>query len=373
MNRFKLFNRMLSANFKRLKNYILPILISILFLVSICSVAGGLIAKNMYKEGVSAKISIAFYLPIDDDLDSNTFGIDLIQNLDGTQEVVNLIQVDTIEEGYELLEDGKVFYYIIVPEMFFTGIMDSTNPKLTILFADNNDIVSYISNELFAAYARYLGVAQAGVYSAIDTLLENDTETGVRHALQDLVNMTFLDRSLNKDIYIDKQEATGEGSYSLLQHYMAVAVLLSLFFTSFVFMSYLQNYRKGMLTSLSIYGINRFHIFLSNFICSVPALYIAYIPCYILMSIINGRINIIGLIYIIPSILIISLVINVIASLANNQFAANMTILAVVLLITYIAGGIYPSAMLPEGVNDFSAFLPGEFLIRNIAGALFGV
>ena len=242
MNSINIFFKLLKANLKRLKKYILPVLASIMILLLICGGAGIFISNNLYKEGISKTVSIAYYLPQDEDYRFNNFGLNIIKDLEGTKEVVDLIEVTSIEEGYELLENGEVLYYIIVPEMFFSGIMDSTNPELTILFADNSDITSYISNELFTAYARYLGTAQAGVYSALDTLRYHDLSSDTIYDLQNTVNMTFLDRALNKDNYLNKMDATSESGYTLIEHYMAVALMLSLFFVSFVLMPYLQGY-----------------------------------------------------------------------------------------------------------------------------------
>lgn len=367
------FFRLLMANLKRLKNYILPILTSVLILLAICSVAAKYAASNLYKEGSSSVINIGYYLPDDQDFASNSFGVNIVKDLDGTKEIANIIQVENIDDGYDMLKKGEILYYIIVPENFFSGIMDSTNPDLTILFGDTADITSYITNELFAAYARYLGIAQAAVYSAIDTLISHDTDKNERYLLQDFVNMTFLDRSLNKDMYLEKLEATGEGNFTLIEHYMAVAVMLSLFFVSFVFMSYLQGYGRGLMLKLQLCGINNFYIFAVNSIVTLPALYLAFIPCYGGMSLWNRHFNLKGLILIFPSLIIISLIINLIASLSKNQFAANMSILVVTLLIAYAGGGIYPSAMLPDGIKDLSTLLPGEFLIKNIATSLFGI
>lgn len=369
----KFFLNLTVANLKRLKNYILPIFISIVIILSICAGAGIIISKNIYKAGVSSKVSIAYYLPDDEDKKANNFGLNIIKEMDSTKEVVNLIQVDNVDDGYELLEKGDVLYYIIVPESFFSGIMDSTNPELTILFRDNSQITAYISNELFCSYARYLGVAQAGVYSALDTLRIHETDSDERKSIQKLVNMSYLDRSLNKDAYFDKIEATAEGNHSLLEHYMASAVMLSLFFIAFVMMPYLQGYNKGLITKLNTYKTNSFHIFASNFIASIPAVYVAFVPCFIIISIITKSFNPLGLIWILPSILIISLLINIISSLCNNQFTANMAVLVFTLIIAYVGGGILPQAMLPEAVNEFSTFLPGEYIITNIANSLFGL
>ncbi|MBQ8413156.1 MAG: ABC transporter permease [Lachnospiraceae bacterium] len=361
------------TNIKRLKNYILSMIISILIILLICSAGAIYISKNLYGEGSQTLVSIAYYLPDDEDQKFNNFGLNIIKDLESTQEIVNLIQVETIDEGYELLEKGDILYYIIVPEMFFSGIMDSTNPSLTILIKDNSSISSYISNELFGAYARYLGTAQAGVYSALDATRAHELDSDTRKAIQKKVNVTFLDRALNKDNYIIKENAADYGDHSLLEGYLATAVMLSLFFVSFIIMPYLQGFSKGITTRLSSRKINSFHIFLCNYFSIIPAFYIAFIPCYLAISIFTKSFNPMGLITVIPGILIIALLVNIISSFSKSTFAGNMLILTFTILITYIGGGILPRAMLPQIIKDISPYLPGEYLISIIANSLFGL
>ncbi len=372
MNNIKTTFRLLLTNMKRLKHYILQIIISVMVLLSICSLAGYCISKKLYEEGTAAIVKVAYYLPEDEDEKFNNFGLRIIKELDGTKEVAQLIEVETLEEGYELLEKGEVLYYIIVPEMFFSGIMDSTNPELTVLFRDNTGIGSYISNELFLSYARYLGMAQSGVYSALDTLREYDYPASDISDAQGNVNMTFLDRSLNKDSYLEKADATEAGSFTLIQRYLASALMISLFFVSFVIMPYLQGINKGIRTKLNTLSTGHFHIFVANFLSCIPALYIAFVPCYVALSIICKTFNPLGLITILPAIFVISLTINIISSICQNEFTSNMTILAVTLITAYIGGGILPQAMLPNGIQEISSYIPGNYLITTIASAIFG-
>ncbi len=373
MLKSKLFFHLTCTGMKRLKNYIPHILISVAIILSICGSVGVLISKYIYREESLTRVNIAYYLPDDEDLASNSFGLNIIKDMDGTKEIINLIQVNTIDEGYNLLEKGDVLYYIIVPENFFSGIMDSTNPELTILFRDNSHITAYISNELFCSYARYLCIAQSGVYSAINTMRNHDITTMERQAVQRLVNMTYLDRSLNKDSYIIKEEATTVGSHSLKEHYLASAVMLTLFFISFVMFPCLQGYNKGVKTKLRSYNVTSFHIFLSNFIITIPALYIAYIPCFLIIAFLSGNIYLPGLLLIIPALILISLIINMVSSICSNQFTSDMAILTLTLIIAYAGGGILPNAMLPDAIKSFSSFLPGEYILTNIANSLFGL
>lgn len=373
MRKTTMFFNLIRANLKRLQNYIVPVLVSVLILLSVCSAAGVIISKNMYKERSFSAISLAYYLPEDDDRKYNMLALGMLEEMRSMQETAELIQVSDIEDGYRMLDNGDVLFFIIVPDNFFSGIMDSTNPPLDIVVKNNSSVSAYVANELFMSYGRYLGIAQAGIYSALDTVRGHALDSEQIYSIQDKVNLIYLDRALNKDGYIETKDATDEGNLSLLQHYISVAIMLTLFFTAFMTAPLIQKYNSGMLLQLKSHGLNTFHIFLSNFICTICTLYIAYIPCWAAVSLWQQSWHPSGLLTVIPCILSIALILNVINVLCSNTIVNHMMLLVFTLGITYIGGGILPPAMLPEIIQRLSAHMPGAYMISAIGYSLFGI
>ncbi len=372
MSKLKLLGRLITTDLKRLKNYIVSILIATLIIGTICGVAGYLVSKNIYKQGTKEIIGIGYYLPEDGKEEMNNMGIGMLQNMESMKTTATLIQVSSPEEGYELLQKEEILYLVIVPEKFISSIMNGTNTPLEIIVWDNSSVSSYIANEMFISYAKYLGLAQSAVYSTIDTAYNYGLTKEERNPIRTTVNLTFLDRSLNKDSFFDIIDSSTEGQANLLQHYLASAVMLSLIFMSFVLMPLLQGYNKSMESKLGFMGINRLHIFISGWICSATGLFISYIPCLVGISIITKSFNPTALLTVIPSILIISGIISAVASITKSIFAANMTMLILGLFIAYVGGGITPNAMLPSIIQKLSHYMPGKFIISNIAASLFG-
>lgn len=374
MRKYQLFTNLIIADIKRLKRYIVPILVSILILLSICTAAALLINKYVYKSEAFTTVNIAYYVPEDDDVKYTNLVTSMLANMQSMQETTKLHKVSTIEQGYDMVESGEAMYLIILPENFLSGVMDSTNPNLTVILKDTSSISAYITNELFLSYSGYLGIAQGANYSMLDTTRKHEYKKNDRLNLQDKVDLVFLDRTLNKEGYSKTIEATNEGNYSLKRHYLASAVMLSLFLLAFVIMPLLTERGDGIISALSIYRIKSLHIFLSNAICCFLALYLAYLPCYLLISIVEVKgLHLIGLLTIIPAILIIALIISFCSIVSRKSIlSANMLTLLIAILIAYVGGGILPSAMLPAAIQNFSGYLPGEKIIKTIAISIFG-
>ncbi|MGN0435396.1 MAG: ABC transporter permease [Wujia sp.] len=372
MNTFSLFGHLIVADIKRIKKYIASIFISMFILLGICLLAGLAITKYVYKEDSLKKISIAFYVPDDGDKKYNMLGIGMLSDMNSMENAAILTQVDSIDEGYRMIDNNAATYFIIVPENFFSGIMDSTNPPIEIVMRDNTNAMSYISNELFLSYASYLAIAQSGIYSALDTVRKYGLDYETEKIIQDKVNLIFLDRALNKDGYCEIKNATDEGSYTLVQHYIASALFFSLCLVAFVMSPMLMGRNHGMTNQLEIMGIRKSHIFISNYISSFISIYMVFVPCLIGICIVTKSFHFTGLLSGIPAILGIALIIALITTLSGNVFTANIVILVATIVFAYIGGGILPHAMTPEIIKNISEFLPGQYIIKGLSFALFG-
>ena len=330
MSHIHMFFNFIRANCKRLLHYLPSTFVSLLLLLLLTGTAGFYLSRHLYKENVFSAISIGYYLPQDDNLDLNQLGIGMLQDLEGMEETVQLVQVNSVEEGYNMLASHEILYLIIVPEQFFSGIMDSTNVPLDIVVYDNSSISSYIINELFMSYAGLLGTAQAGIYSGLDTTRAHEFTPEQIRELSNRVNFVYLDRVMNKTNYMKTIQAEDAGSVTLTQHYAAFAIILSLCFLAFLLIPYLQGTGNGICECMKLYHLNRGHILAANTLHTFLALYILFLPCYIGISIWMGHANLNGLLTIIPALLLIALLIAGIATFSRSTFSANICLLFVV-------------------------------------------
>lgn len=371
MSAFTFLGNFIRTNIKRLWHYIPHILFSVCLLFFIIGAAGLYLSNNLYKEQAFQAVHIGYYLPNDDDRDWNELGIGMLQEFEGMQDTVDLIQTDSIDEGYSMLKKGEILYFIIVPEQFFSGIMDSTNLPLEIIVNDTSSLGAYITNELFMSYASLLGIAQAGIYSALDTTRAHEYSSDEVHQISNTTNLTFLDRVLNKANYMESVDVIHSDSFSIVQQYIALTILLTLCFTAFILIPYLQGIGNGVREYMKLYHLNNIHVLISNTIATSIALFISFVPCFAAISIYTGTLHLLSLVKIMPVLLLLALFIACIATFSGNAFSANMFLLFSVLLFAYCGGGLLPEAMLPNAINNLSTFLPGKYVLQMTCHALF--
>jgi hypothetical protein len=369
MNSFKLFTNLTTAHIKRLKSYLPQLIISVVILLALCLGLASLVSGRLFKDREFTAIQVGYYLPDDDDIKYNSMALSMMEDMDSMSEVASLVRIYDEDEGYRLLENGDILFFIIVPENFFTGIMDSTNPRLTIAVKNYDSVSTYIANELLLSYAGYLGVAQAGIYSGLDTIRESGGTAEEENTVLNNTNIIYLERALNHDNYLDTVDAKNAGDFTLIQHYIASAVIITLCFSGFILSLWLLNTGKGVQSKLSVMGLNSFARLMSGFLASIPAVYTAYLPCLIVIWIYNKSFDISALFAILPVIILIAFFISLICHLSHDLFSANLVIFFLTMLIMYIGGGLVPTSFLPEIIQHIS--FPGKFLINYVAGCLF--
>lgn len=364
------FFKLTKLNIKRLSKYFVSIIIATVLLLVVCGTAGFFVSKNLYQEKTFEHISIGYYIPEGDEYYNYAMGI--VGSLEGMADIISLTQVTNLEKGYDLIDNGDLMYLLVAPEDFFTSVLEGSNLPIEIVVRDNVSIGSYIVNELFISYAKYLGIAQAAVYSELDTLRNHELDPDLISAIQDKVNTINLSRALNKSTFITEITATNESSYSLDKHYMAAATMLALFLMSIVFLPVMQSYTNGMKTRFKLCRIDKVQLYISHVITSCIALYVSFLICYISISVIYKYINIKGLVSCLLPIMGIALIVALIGTITKDNFSGNMTILLVAIIIIYIGGGLIPNAMLPNIIQRLSDYLPGKYILSGIANALFG-
>lgn len=372
MSRSRLFFNLIRADIKRLGRYIPSLLIAMLLILTLVLSAGSYLSKNIYKTEQYETAKIAYYLDEDGDERYINLAVDYLGTMKSMRETANIIEVGSIEEGYKLLDEKEVLFFIYLPAGFYNGIMTGDNPTINLVVRDTTTIAAYVSNELFLSLAKYLAIAQAGIYSALDTAWAHEMSDNDVTRINNLSNKVFFEKVLGKDASINVVEATSEGSYSLKKHYEAAAIMLSLLFMAFILIPYIQNYGSGISHKLNIMRISKLHIFISNFLCVLTAVYITYIPCWIAVSVLNAHFNFKGLFTALISILIIALIISIIGRLCKSAFSGNLIMLFAAIAIAYVGGGIIPHAMLPRVIQHISAYMPGQYIISNLAHSLFG-
>lgn len=372
MSRKRLFLNLIKADFKRLKKYIPSLVIAMLLILALVLSAGHYLSKNIYKPEKYETAKIAYYLDEDEDEVYINLAIDYLSAMKSMRETANIVEVNSVEEGYKLLDEKDILFFIYLPAGFYEGIMTGHNPTINLVVQDTTTIAAYISNEVFLSLAKYLAIAQAGIYSALDTAWTHGMSDDEVTKISNLSNKVFFEKVLGKDTFINVVEATSEGSYSLKKHYEAAAIMLSLLLMAFILIPYIQNYGSGISHKLNIMKISKLHIFISNFLCVFVAVYITYIPCFLAISILNKHFNFSGLLTALLSVLIISLIISLIGSLSKSAFSGNLIMLFAAIAIAYIGGGILPHAMLPRVIQNISTYMPGQYIISNLAHSLFG-
>ncbi len=360
------------ANGKRLLKQFPAIAAVTVLLLVFLFFSGSFIADHIYKEKSREPFGVAVYIPETEDLGYNELIMTMLQNTGTVKETMKLYQVSSLEEGNRMLSEKQVSYFIMIPEGFFHGLVSNELPPIEVAVQDKTSVLSYIANEVFMSYARYLSVDLAASYAVNEGAKILSLSDDERHSLLNTTDYAYLDRALAKDSYLEVLPATSEGAFSLKQHYTGVAFLLAVACAGFFLIPLLFAVRGGVSKKLAVSGVKRGLIFCSDSMVSFFAYLLLLLPGCLVIQIISRSFSIPKLALLLPTALILAVLTAVVTGISGSPFSAGLLYFVLIMLLLYIGGGVFPLALLPKAVTFLSGYLPGEALIRWCCTALFG-
>ena len=188
----------------------------------------------------------------------------------------------------------------------------------------------------------------------------------------------YMDYVLSRtELYI-KEDLQLTGAYTPYQYYMVSGLLLLLFFSGIVFLSFIKGNSDTLRLRLKLHGITRIHICAQ----SVSDTYDRIISdlCNTVLWLYGRRydrsfcpfaVSYIGIFNGIPAILFIGFVILLIGYLPAGYSGACLLLFLTAFLLAYIGGGIVPVRLLPDFIQNFAEHTPYYQLLDHLCNGFY--
>lgn len=353
------------------------LLIVIIGMIAFCGV------KSMEKEPLAVSVDIA--VVVRDDNTMTQMAIGFVESMESISEFCSFRQVSE-EEGFALLEEGKVAALILLPEQLVEGIMNGQNPAVEIYFAKQAGLESMLFKELTDAGAGLLNVAQAQIYGAGDTAAAYGfmDQLSVMEMEIDSYNLAF---ALDRLALYETEQVSVTGRMSSLQYFAASGVVLFLLLFGMALYPVMQPEPTVFRKHLARQGVSFWWQDFCQWLCGLLSVGLMSILCLA-----AGRIavawlghsgqktelfgdvqpaHMMGIVFLILlGIVLISTFVYLLYSLAGSRVSGIMLLFVASLMMIYLSGGVVPSMLLPEMMQRIGDKLPAGYLIRA-AGCIF--
>ena len=353
------------------------LLMGIIGMIAFCGV------KSMDKEPLAVKVDIAVVMKENNTMTRMAVGF--VESMESVSQFCTFRQVSE-EEGFALLQEGKVAAMLVLPEQLVEGILNGQNPSVQIYFAQEAGLEAMLFKEFTDAGAGLLNVAQAEIYGVCDTAAAYDLtdKLSVMEAEIDSYNLAF---ALDRLALYETEQLSVTGQMSVLQYFAASAVVLLLLLFGMALYPVMQPeplvFRKQQGVGVAwqdfvqwlcgFLSTGLVAVLLGLTVCIVSALqmHLGQETAVSWAEAIAGqRVETIALLLL--GIMMISTLVFCIYSIAGNRISGILLLFVISLAMVYLSGGFVPSMLLSEKMQRIGDKLPTAYLIRTAGGIFVG-
>lgn len=271
------------------------------------------------------------------------------------------------EEAIRSLAAGDVVAVLELPENFVAGILDGSNPDVTLIVDSNRPVESLLTLWVGQSAADLLSAVQSGIYAVLQEY-DASGSTLPREQVVTAINLRYVNWTLNRQDVFQTQTLRATGTLSVKTHYaISLLIWLCLSLAPLFFPVY-QDTRLISRRRLRCVGISGSLCCLSDLtacmlillpilLLSFTAIFPDHLPAAFLWALATGSF----------CALFGSFCCLITGSAARCGGLSFLLSLAGL----FLAGGILPPVMLPETLQRLRLFSPVTWL-RSLAEAMIG-
>ena len=371
-----MFFRLFLTDLKRIKQRFLPLVLITLILAVGLSVVVLLSNRLLYNEQAIEPVNVG--LVADASSPYAKMAYSMVSEMDSYQATCRFIEIASEDQGRQMLENGEIKALIIIPDNIINSIMYGEDNPITVIYNQDGTLETYTLNEVFKSTSSMLATAQA----ATTIIYQGAYQLGLPdYALDQIAadaDTLYMDFVLSRTELYVKEELQLTGAYSPYQYYMASGLLLLLFFSGIVFLSFIKGNSTTLCLRLKLHGINRIHIMISQYMTLTIALLLIYIVLFfgclaggMICHFTPLQFHISGFFNGIPAILFIGFVILLIGYLPAGYSGACLLLFLTAFLLAYTGGGIVPVRLLPDFIQNFAEHTPYYQLLDHLCNGFY--
>lgn len=315
--------------------------------------------KLLYGDQAVGRIAIGVVLPREDKLAE--FAVRMLGSLDSVDSLCDFSYMEE-EEAKKALERGEIFGIMNVPSGLVEGIMDGSNPPVSVILPSNG-LEGAVFKELTMAGARTLSAAQAGIYAG-DQLLARAGQNRAIPRLEEELNKIFMYYSLPRADYFQKEKVSAYGEVDSLSFYGVSALVLFLFLEAIPVSGYLAGEPFALKEKLRLYGVGPFWTAVSKLFGLELLLFLAAL-------LYAGAVSFFGYldfsVKLFPALFWMSILAGSVAlflfSCSGSLLGGVMGLSTAALISLFLSGGLVPLVFLPEGIQNLAPYLPTSVML----------
>ncbi|GGH72945.1 hypothetical protein GCM10010978_10330 [Compostibacillus humi] len=281
-----------------------------------------------------------------------------------SEEMNSLFRIKEMSESEaeQLMEQGEISAYIILPKDFTANLYEGKSAVLPVIGNPNKQMESHLIYEIVESIARHIRSSQANIL----TIHHFASELGKNEEkLQDLLFQQFTDfvfYTLSSGQVIHEKTANNEATSSPMNYFSIGGLFI--IYTSWLWLVYLYLYREidePLVQRMRLYGVTKLSFLLSRMIWSlfiaISWTGILFIPLHLLLDFELGMIDFLKIfvIYFLHGLLFLCCIciIEIVFSQEKVQLFLQLITFVV---ISLFSGAIIPAIYFPIWLQELASY-----------------
>ena len=289
--------------------------------------------------------------------------------LPAMESVKNLFEFVSLtkDEAIEQVENEEIQAAILLPEHFFTDIIEGENTPAKIILGDNENLSIQMFEELIKAGVSMLRTSEAALYAISDAAYEYDI-TMSQGDMEYFISYLYLNTVLGRERLYQNIMLSDHGEINSVAYDSIVCIIVILLFSGINFQYLFRPRERALESKLKSYGVGPMKIIGTKVIVMSMVLWLLSLSLYLLVTTIKRVFHIPIplprvwlLLFIIPLLISFATFFAFIYTLTrrNNQSGLILILIQIIMLIG--SGFIIPIQLLPKLMQKVELLLPMRY------------
>jgi len=269
-----MFFRLFLTDLKRIKQRFLPLVLITLILAVGLSVVVLLSNRLLYNEQTIEPVNVG--LVADASSPYAKMAYSMVSEMDSYRATCHFIEIASEDHGRQMLANDQIKALIIIPDNIINSIIYGEDNPITVIYNQDGTLETYTLNEVFKSTSSMLATAQAATTIIYQGAYQMGLpDTALDQIATDADNL-YMDYVLSRtELYI-REDLQLTGAYTPYQYYIVSGLLLLLFFSGIVFLSFIKGNSDTLRLRLKLHGITGAHIIISQYLTLTITLFMIY-------------------------------------------------------------------------------------------------
>ena len=301
-------------------------------------------------------------------------GIEMVKNLDVSEDYLNIITFKSEADAVSSLEKGEIVGYLFIPEGFLSSIRHGENEPAKYISKNSPvDLGPVIVNDVLSTISNLVVESQSGIF-AMETFYKENGIKGRGKALN-AINMRYLTYVFSRDDFTKVTELGTTGDTTLGGYYICGLLVLIVLLVGVLSANCIVKRELSLPRILSTKGCSAFSQILCEILSFAMLSLIAVFLVIVALGVCNSFFEIpvdefayfsfsdflLLFLKFVPMIVLVSSMQFFVYELCNNVVSATLLQFIVSISLAYVSGCFYPKHFFPLSLQHISSCLPVGF------------